>query len=148
MRQLLSIWTVVDSSEPRYGIDELSGLGGVSRRTVRFYVQEELLPPPLGVGRGRHYGPEHLDRLLRVKELQEQGLTLTEVRERLEGRGEAARRVTKKPERSTYVRLELAPGLELHVAGDWKLPPPGRLAELSEWCREWFRGSNEEEEDA
>jgi DNA-binding transcriptional MerR regulator len=37
----------------RYGIDELAELGGVSRRTVRYYVQEQLLPPPLGVGAGR-----------------------------------------------------------------------------------------------
>ena len=60
----------------RYGIDELAELGGVSRRTVRYYVQERLLPPPLGVGRGRHYGRAHLDALLRVKSMQEAGLTL------------------------------------------------------------------------
>jgi hypothetical protein len=36
------------SQEPRYGIDELAERGGVSRRTVRYYVQRGLLPtqPP------------------------------------------------------------------------------------------------------
>ena len=63
------------------GVAELADLGGVSRRTVRFYVQEGLLQPPLGVGRGRHYGPEHLKRLLEVKALQEQGRSLSEIRE-------------------------------------------------------------------
>ena len=34
---------------PNYSIVELAELGGVSRRTVRYYVQESLLPS-LGVG--------------------------------------------------------------------------------------------------
>ena len=49
--------------DERYGIDEIAHLGGVSRRTVRYYVQQGLIPAPLGVGRGKHYGPEHLARL-------------------------------------------------------------------------------------
>jgi DNA-binding transcriptional MerR regulator len=64
----------------RYSIDELASLGGVSRRTVRYYVQENLIPAPLGLGRGRHYTPEHLQQLLRVKALQESGRTLDEIR--------------------------------------------------------------------
>ena len=61
----------------RYAIGDLADLGGVSRRTVRYYVQEGLLPAPFGVGRGNHYGPEHLDQLLRVKALQEWGTRST-----------------------------------------------------------------------
>src|SRR6266404_5771758 len=68
-------------TSPNYSIVELAELGGVSRRTVRYYVQESLLPPPLGVGRGRHYGSEHLARLLAVKAMQEQGMTLEEIRD-------------------------------------------------------------------
>src|SRR5438093_6874631 len=74
------------ADEPRYAIGDLADLGGVSRRTVRYYVQEDLLPPPYGVGRGNHYGPEHLDQLLRVKALQEAGRTLDEIRDGLHGR--------------------------------------------------------------
>jgi len=39
-------------ADERYSVGELADLGGVSRRTVRYYVQEGLLPTPLGVGRG------------------------------------------------------------------------------------------------
>src|SRR6478752_4701961 len=67
----------------RYAIGDLAGLGGVSRRTVRYYVQEGLLPAPHGVGRGNHYGAEHLDQLLKVKSLQEAGRTLDEIRREL-----------------------------------------------------------------
>ena len=130
-----------------YGIAELAELGGVSRRTVRYYVQEGLLPAPLGVGRGRHYGPAHLEQLLRVKALQEEGRSLTDIRAILAGKrdGHAASLVPSAPSRSPWTRLELAPGVELHVAGGVRIPPPGKLAELTDWCRRVFR--REEGED-
>jgi len=138
------------ADEARYGIEELAALGGVTRRTVRYYVQEELLPAPLGVGRGRHYGPEHLARLQAVKALQEQGLSLDEVRRELErgpGRGRASRATSlAEPPvgRSAWTRLEIVPGVELHVSGQRRLPPPGRLRELAEWCERYFRGCDGE----
>ena len=75
MRQQLSHSDAVAEST-RYAIGDLADLGGVSRRTVRYYVQEGLLPQPLGLGRGNHYGEQHLAQLLRVKRLQEAGRTL------------------------------------------------------------------------
>ena len=76
----------MNQADLRYGIKELAELGGVSRRTVRYYTQEKLLPPPLGVGRGRHYGRQHLGALLKVKSLQEAGQTLEEIRRTLSGK--------------------------------------------------------------
>jgi DNA-binding transcriptional MerR regulator len=136
--------------EARFGIEELAALGEVTRRAVRYYVQQELLPAPLGVGRGRHYGPEHLARLQAVKALQEQGLSLDEVRQELErgtGRGWAAKAVSlpgPSVARTAWTRLEIVPGVELHVSGQRRLPPPGRLRELAEWCQRHFRRSDGE----
>ena len=127
----------------RYSIDELADLGGVSRRTVRYYVQEGLIPQPLGVGRGRHYDQLHLDRLLEVKAWQEAGLSLDEIRARrlpAPGAGSAAPRPSRPLPRTTWRRLELAPGVELHVTQDVRLPAPGRLEELVEWCRTHLTG--------
>jgi len=122
----------------RYAIGELAELGGVSRRTVRYYVQEGLLPAPLGVGRGRHYAPEHLERLLQVKAWQEQGHPLEEIRRLLSG-GRRAATAPAEVARAVWTRVELGPGIELQVNGDRQLPPPGKLAELAEWCRREFR---------
>ena len=125
--------------EARYAIGDLADLGGVSRRTVRYYVQENLLPAPLGIGRGNHYGKEHLDRLLQVKSLQEDGRTLDEIRRAIRpGAQQAAvaRAAAEAPlPRTLWRRLTLAPGVELHVSGDVRLPAPGKLADLSAWCR-------------
>lgn len=139
------------SDEPRrYNIDELADLGGVSRRTVRFYVQEGLLPAPLGVGRGSHYDRSHLGRLIEVKAEQEAGRSLDDIRARRRpssGRpGHAAAAPALSIPRSAWRRLELAPGVELQVASDIRLPAPARLDELVYWCRQHLRRNTEGEE--
>jgi hypothetical protein len=120
------------TSTERYAIGDLARLAGISRRTVRYYVQEGLIPSPFGVGRGNHYGPEHLQQILSIKAMQEAGRTLDEIR------GTRARHAPGTPsiqlERSLWRRLTLSPGVELHVAGHLRLPPPGRLQELADWC--------------
>ena len=131
---------------PAYGIADLAELGAVSRRTVRYYVQEGLLPAPRGVGRGNHYGPEHLDQLLKVKALQENGRTLEEIRRILrEGTGRL-REPAAPPvlPRSSHRRVALMPGVELHIAASVRLPAEHRLQELATWCRVHFRNSDED----
>jgi DNA-binding transcriptional MerR regulator len=138
------------SDEPRYAIGDLADLGGVSRRTVRYYVQEGLLPAPLGVGRGNHYGAAHLERLLKVKALQENGRTLDEIRHALLQRSRRTEQpvAPPAPERAIWRRLTLAPGVELNVAGDVRLPSPGKLGELAAWCRANFSVSRGDDHDA
>ena len=164
------------TSVVRYAIGDLARLAGVSRRTVRYYVQEGLIPPPLGVGRGNHYGSEHLEQILRVKAMQEAGRTLDEIRSAfakasarqapvsakapctsaLRAMGDKSTRparlkVAPEPqqiERSLWRRFTLAPGVELHVAGDVRLPSPGKLQELAAWCRLHLRAEVEQEDEA
>jgi len=139
----------VDDEQGRFSVDELADLGGVSRRTVRYYVQEGLLPTPLGVGRGKHYDQSHLDCLLRVKAEQEAGRSLDDIRAgrtSAYGRSEPVARPRPPLPRSTWRRLELAPGVELHVAHDIKLPAGSRLDELVEWCRRHLSRNIEGEE--
>ncbi|MBM3122912.1 MAG: MerR family transcriptional regulator [Chloroflexi bacterium] len=121
------------SQGQRLGIRELASAGGVTRRTVRYYVQEGLIPPPLGLGRGDHYTGEHLQALVRVRTLQEQGLTIPQIRETLAGQQPSASPVPS-PARQAWLRLVLAPGVELHVSTERRLPSPVRLTELTEWC--------------
>jgi DNA-binding transcriptional MerR regulator len=159
MRQLLS-YKFRDDIMPaavRYSIGDLAALGGVSRRTVRYYVQEGLIPEPLGRGRGDHYGEAHLAQLLRVKAMQEAGRTLDEIRRALAGT--PASRAFAQPLASTpalpssmWRRIELAEGVELHVASSVRLSP-GKLRELAAWCRTNFgepdsRRREDEDEDA
>jgi DNA-binding transcriptional MerR regulator len=125
-------------TDSRYAIGDLATLGGVSRRTVRYYVQEGLIPAPLGVGRGNHYSGEHLEQLLRVKAMQEAGQTLDGIRRALgekrsagAGSGHAA---DEQPlPRELWRRVTLAPGVELHLASGVRLPSAAKIQELASW---------------
>lgn len=74
-----------------YSIGELARKAGVTRRTVRFYIEEGLLPPPERGGRAASYTSEHLDQLGRIKDLKELRFTLDEIRDELGQRREPAR---------------------------------------------------------
>lgn len=52
----------------------------VPRRTIYFYVQQGILPPPQGAGLAAHYGEEHLLRLQLIPILRQRGLRLDEIR--------------------------------------------------------------------
>ena len=131
--------------EPADPLDltELADRAGVSIRTVRYYIQQGLLPKPEARGPGAHYKEEHLDRLLLIKRLQREHLPLAEIRRVLESSGgespaprsasEYIRSVIGEPAtrnfdkvaeaplpylpslRSQWERVTLAPDIELHV---------------------------------
>lgn len=131
----------------RYSIEELADLGGVSRRTVRYYVQEGLIPTPTGVGRGRHYDQTHLDRLLEVKALQASGRSLDEIRapKTSGAHRDRSRIAVALPRQSFWRRVVLAPGVELQIATGVPLEPVV-LQELADWCSTRFEGRVEQED--
>jgi DNA-binding transcriptional MerR regulator len=68
----------------RYSLTELADLGGVTPRTVRYYLAQGLLPAVGQMGPGSKYGAEHIDRLRLIRRLQAEHLPLAEIRHRLD----------------------------------------------------------------
>ena len=66
-----------------YTLSELATLGGVSTRTVRYYIAQGLLPAPVGQGPAARYTEAHLDRLRLIRKLQAAHLPLAEIRRQL-----------------------------------------------------------------
>ena len=66
-------------------VEELAQEADVSVDTIRFYQKRGLVDPPAREGRVGWYGPDHLERLTRIRELQAQGLTLALIRRVLSG---------------------------------------------------------------
>ena len=64
-------------------LSELAQAAGVSPRTVRYYIAQGLLPSPGRLGPTTRYGREHLERLQLIRRLQDQRLSLAEIRSRL-----------------------------------------------------------------
>jgi len=82
--------TMHDELEETYDIGELATLAEVTRRTVRYYVAEGLLPSPGGAGQQRTYTRGHLLRLRAIKKLKDAYLPLDEIGRRLDGLDEHA----------------------------------------------------------
>jgi DNA-binding transcriptional MerR regulator len=66
-----------------YDLSEWCDLAGVTPRTVRYYIQQGLLPSPGSSGPGVKYGEGHVRRLRLIRRLQREHLPLSEIRRRL-----------------------------------------------------------------
>lgn len=62
-----------------YTIDMLAEESGLNRRTVRYYIHRGLVPPPFGKKRGSYYTDLHLNRLLLINKLADQGVPLVKI---------------------------------------------------------------------
>jgi DNA-binding transcriptional MerR regulator len=65
---------------PELRVEELASRADVSVDTIRFYQKRRLLPPPERRGRIAWYGPEHVERLSWIKDLQRRGFSLAVIR--------------------------------------------------------------------
>ena len=127
------------------GIGELADAAGLSRRAVRFYVQQELIPAPLGRGRGRHYDSGHLERLRRIGELQAGGQSLDAIRLILDGKTAALppperRSRANRPAMSAelWTRLRPLEGVELSFDASRFNPTVEQLLALRDVIRDVF----------
>jgi DNA-binding transcriptional MerR regulator len=71
-------------------VEELSGQTGVPVDTIRYYQSKGLLDPPRRQGRVAWYDDGHLERLARIRSLQQRGFTLATIARLLSGELDAA----------------------------------------------------------
>lgn len=69
--------------ESKYWISELAALTNVSPRTIRYYVQEGLLPQPMIRGKYAEFTEDYVHRLQLIKVLKDAYLPLNRIRELL-----------------------------------------------------------------
>ena len=98
----------------KYTIQEISEMTGFSLRTIRYYVQEGIIGPPAGRGRGGFYFDSQLNQLRQIKSLQEKGMRLSSIAQYLKGG------VVEEPTfaRDVWIKYEIAPGVEINVRRD------------------------------
>ena len=129
----------------QYTIEDLCELTGFSRRTIRYYVQEGLIDPPAGRGRGGFYFDSHLDKLLKIKSLQDRGLRLSAILPVLKQRD-----VLESPQeivsREVWVRYPIAEGVEIHISRDLEEKERKKLDEIVRIARSILKGGGTNEE--
>ena len=100
----------------KYTIEEISILTGFSRRTVRYYIQKNIIGPPSGRGRGGFYYNSHLSDLLKIRSLQEKGLNLSFIKDILKGTERIVKEDSQIYARDLRVRYKIVPGLEINIS--------------------------------
>jgi DNA-binding transcriptional MerR regulator len=105
--------------EQRYSIEELCRLLDMSRRTVRYYVQEGLIAAPNGQKRGAWYDDGHLRQLQQIKEWQAAGFSLDRIKELMEANASPTDSLLalqpKRGEVAVWSRIHIAAGVELNI---------------------------------
>jgi DNA-binding transcriptional MerR regulator len=107
-------------------IDELARETGLTVRNVRSHHARGLLPPPEVRGRTGFYGPEHVERLNLIRELQSEGLKLDGIKRLLGDSGDkilALKRAANEPPETPEVitAAELGARLQLQDEDPRKL---------------------------
>ncbi len=119
-------------NERKYTIEDLQEYSGFPRRTIRYYIQEGLLEPPAGRGRGGFYFDSHLERLSEIRSLQDKGLRLAAISELLK-KGAKPELLDAKPlksEREIWIRYPIEPGIEIHISRDLEEQERKKVAEI------------------
>lgn len=110
----------------RYSIGEIADAAQVSRRTIRFYVQSEVIPPPVGLGRFSYYTDDHLDAIKRhrLKKIEDQACLRLEEIFPSEPASALSGRIV--------MRFELGEGAVLELPEGSDLPDPEQTKVLTE----------------
>ena len=101
----------------RYTLSEVCEMTNVSRRNVRFYIQEGLVDRPNGAGRGAWYGRDHLIQLMVIGHWQAEGLSLQRIRDLLQAKDSKS---LPPPRENTggievWSHIHVKDGVELHI---------------------------------
>lgn len=126
-------------------IETLAGLSGSSRRTIRFYVQEGLLAPPEGQKRAARYSDDHLERLLRIRRLQQEGLSLEAIRRHLDADIEPGYAPPRPGSVEVWSRIHIADGVEIHVEPGRARLSSDAIRDLATRARGWLEEAQAEQ---
>jgi len=109
----------------KYKINDVSKETGCTKRTIRYYVQRNLIPPPDYAGRGAYYNEHHIELIKIIKILRKEYLPLEKIKEKLDDNifvkkvlAKGKKSVTgKAPDlltRNRIVRVNLSPDIEIN----------------------------------
>lgn len=68
-----------------YSLQDVSTLTGLPVRTIRYYIQKDLVDKPEGARKTASYSQLHLEQLMTVKRLSESGLSLAAIAKVMNG---------------------------------------------------------------
>ena len=117
--------------DKNYTFEELCALTGLSTRTLRYYIQIGLVDKPIGQTRAAHYLSSHLEKILRIKQLSEAGISLERIRDVLSGGSLPLPERSKRPGHvEVRSHLWVTDGIELEVSPETAGLSPEQLRQF------------------
>ncbi len=104
--------------DTQYTLFELEATTGVPARTIRYYIQRELLDRPEGEKRGAFYTPAHVEQLLRIRRWSEDGLSLERIARLLSSDSVPPKLAAEPGTIAVRTHVHLRPGIELVISPD------------------------------
>jgi len=121
-------------NDNQYTLDELCKLVDVTRRTIRYYIQQGIVDRPEGEKRGSYYTSQHLEQLLEIRKWQRAGLSLDRIKQLLTVDPESLELppvpAAQPGEISIWSRVFIDHGLELQIDASRAQISPEELREF------------------
>lgn len=98
-----------------FTMDQLSALTDLSLRTIRYYIQLGLVDRHEGDRKHARYTQRHLDQLLQVRAMADQGIPLERIKHQIHGTTPPPPPPKAAGDISVISKVYVAPGVELHL---------------------------------
>ena len=106
---------MIENMDTTFTLDQLSALTDLPLRTIRYYIQLGLVDRHEGDRKHARYTQKHLDQVLQVRAMADQGMPLERIKQLING-------ITTPPplpkaagDISVISKVFIAPGVELHL---------------------------------
>ena len=129
-----------------YSLQDISTLTALPVRTIRYYIQKNLVDKPIGARKTAKYDQQHLEQLMTVKRLSEAGLSLAAIAKVMTGsQSESVIPSDLKPGQiRALMQVHISPGVELSIDSMQSNLTKEQLSELSETIIQTINRFNKE----
>ena len=106
---------MIENMDTTFTLDQLTALTDLPLRTIRYYIQLGLVDRHEGDRKHARYTQKHLQQLLQVRSLADQGTPLDRIKQRILGIATPPTPPKAAGDISVISKVFIAPGVELHI---------------------------------
>jgi hypothetical protein len=106
---------MIENMDTSFTLDQLSALTDLPLRTIRYYIQLGLVDRHEGDRKHARYTQKHLDQVLQVRAMADQGMPLERIKQLMNGITTPLPSPMAAGDISVISKVFIAPGVELHI---------------------------------
>jgi DNA-binding transcriptional MerR regulator len=106
---------MIENMDTSFTLDQLSALTDLPLRTIRYYIQLGLVDRHEGDRKHARYTQKHLDQVLQVRAMADQGMPLERIKQLMNGITTPLPSPKAAGDISVISKVFIAPGVELHI---------------------------------